>query len=83
MCIRDSICYRDWGSSTLIVHDGLLRTKVFAGDLFVQIYALLRAAITRVATHSRVDIFLVGIAKHAHSGDFERPFRVMASGCSG
>lgn len=63
--LYELICYRDWGSSTLIVHDGLLRTKVFAGDLFVQMYAKIRAAIERVAKTSGVNIFLVGIAKHS------------------
>ncbi|MEY2472967.1 MAG: hypothetical protein QOK28_2296 [Actinomycetota bacterium] len=63
--LYELICYRDWGSSTLIVHDGLLRTKIFAGDLFVQMYAKIRDAIERVRNKTRVDIFLVGIAKHS------------------
>lgn len=63
--LYELICYREWGSSTLIVHDGLLRTKVFAGDLFVQMYAKIREAIDRVARTARVNIFLVGIAKHS------------------
>jgi hypothetical protein len=63
--LYELICYREWGSSTLIVHDGLLRTKIFAGGLFVRMYALIRDAIDRVARTNRVNIFLVGIAKHS------------------
>ncbi|MCA1694172.1 MAG: hypothetical protein LC749_05255, partial [Actinobacteria bacterium] len=63
--LYELICYRDWGSSTLIVHDGLLRTKVFAGDLFVQMYARIKAAVERLVRTSRINLFLVGIAKHS------------------
>lgn len=63
--LYELICYREWGSSTLIVHDGLLRTKIFAGDLFVKMYARIRDAIDRTARTTRVNVFLVGIAKHS------------------
>lgn len=63
--LYDMICYHNWGSDTLVIRDGLLRTKIFAGDLFVQLYGLLRAAIERTRVKRRRDVFLVGIAKHS------------------
>jgi len=60
-----------WGSDTLIIRDGLLRTKIFAGDgkrqkpLFIELYKLLKEAIERTRRERRRDIFLVGIAKHS------------------
>ena len=63
--LYEMICYDNWGSDTLIIRDGLLRTKIFAGDLFVQLYGLLRAAIERTRVKRRRDVFLVGIAKHS------------------
>ena len=63
--LYDMICYHNWGSDTLVIRDGLLRTKIFAGDLFVQRYGLLRAAIEQTRVKRRRDVFLVGIAKHS------------------
>lgn len=63
--LYDLICYKDWGSDTLVIRDGLLRTKIFAGELFIQLYQLLRAAIERTRKERRRDVFLVGIAKHS------------------
>jgi hypothetical protein len=62
--LYELVCYREWGSDTLIIHDGLLRTKVFAGDRFVQMYRLIRTAIERLRNRHRVDLSVVGIAKH-------------------
>lgn len=63
--LYDLICYKEWGSDTLIIRDGLLRTKIFAGDLFVKMYKLLRDAIEQSRVNRRRDVFLVGIAKHS------------------
>lgn len=63
--LYDLVCYNKWGGDTLVIRDGLLRTKIFAGDLFVQLYQRLRAAIERTRKERRRDVFLVGIAKHS------------------
>src|SRR5690606_9193860 len=36
---------RDFGTDTLVVRDGLLRSKIFAGDLFVQMMRKIEDAI--------------------------------------
>lgn len=56
---------KDFGSDTLIVCDGLLRSKIFARDNFQR---LLRAMKERIEAHwvkSRRRVFLVGVAKHS------------------
>ncbi len=56
---------KDFGTDTLIVFDGLLRSKVFTGDLFKRLRDGLREAIERKYTQSRRRIYLVGVAKHS------------------
>ncbi len=36
--LYDLICKQTWGSDTLVIRDGLLRTKIFAGELFIDLY---------------------------------------------
>ena len=56
---------KDFGTDTLIVFDGLLRSKVFAGDLFPKMLAGMKQAIDdKWAKHKR-RIYLVGVAKHS------------------
>lgn len=63
--IYEQCCYKDWGQDTLLLHDGLLRTKIFAGDLFVQMYGKIKESIDRAKRVDRRDLYLVGIAKHS------------------
>jgi hypothetical protein len=63
--IYELICYKEFGGDTLIVRDGLLRSKIFAGDLFVQMYERIKRAITHLAQEHHRQIYLVGIAKHS------------------
>jgi hypothetical protein len=56
---------KDFGTDTLIVFDGLLRSKVFARDLFKQYLRLTEAAIDRHRRESRRRVYLVGVAKHS------------------
>jgi hypothetical protein len=63
--LYDLICYERWGSDTLVIRDGLLRTKIFAEDLFVRLYGLMKTAIERNRRERKRRIFLVGIAKHS------------------
>lgn len=56
---------KDFGSDTLIVFDGLLRSKIFKGDLFVKYRMGLEEGIRRQYENNRRNIYIVGIAKHS------------------
>lgn len=56
---------RAFATDTLIVCDGLLRSKVFARDLFPRMLAGMQQAIDEQYRRSRRRIYLVGIAKHS------------------
>lgn len=56
---------KDFGADTIIVYDGLLRSKVFAKDLFRKYLNHVEAAIDRQWSDSRRRIYLVGVAKHS------------------
>jgi len=51
---------------TLIVRDGLLRSKVFNGDLFMRMYSVIKNAIDLAAREDHVRVWLVGLAKHTN-----------------
>jgi hypothetical protein len=55
---------KDYGSDTLIVFDGLLRSKVFRGTLFRDLGTLFQQEIER-HRRSRRNVYLVGVAKHS------------------
>lgn len=56
---------KDFGSDTLIVCDGLLRSKVFARDCFQRLLRAMQDRINLHWTQSRRRIYLVGVAKHS------------------
>jgi len=56
---------KDFGTDTLIIFDGLLRTKVFAGDLFKKYLAGLREGIESQEKKNRRKLYLAGVAKHS------------------
>jgi hypothetical protein len=56
---------RDFGTDTVILRDGFLRSKVFAGDLFKRYRQGLEDAIGTQFAKRRRRIFLAGIAKHS------------------
>jgi len=58
--IRD----KDFATDTLIVFDGLLRSKLFARDGFTRMMAGIREAIDEKFKSQRRRIYLCGIAKH-------------------
>jgi hypothetical protein len=60
-----SILKKDFGTDTLIVCDGLLRSKVFAKDLFQRLLQGMRARIEEQWQSSRRRIYLAGVAKHS------------------
>lgn len=57
-----SVFKKDFGSDTIVVFDGLLRSKVFAGEYFSRLKELIQAEIERHARNRR-RIYLVGLAK--------------------
>lgn len=52
----------DWASDTLLVRNGLLRSKIFSGDLFVQMGERMWDAIER-HRRNNLRIYVVGIAR--------------------
>lgn len=56
---------KDFGTDTLIVADGLLRSKVFARDLFKRLIQLIQTAIADQHRKNRRQVYLVGVAKHS------------------
>lgn len=56
---------KDFGTDTLIVCDGLLRSKVFAADLFARLRAGMKERIDGQWENSRRRVYLAGVAKHS------------------
>lgn len=62
--LYERICYHSFGTDTLIVRDGLLRSKIFRGDLFAQgMMKKIASAIERIYQVDKRRIYLVGLAK--------------------
>ncbi len=61
----DLVRNRDFGTDTVIIRDGFLRSKVFAGDLFVKYNRGLEEAIRSHYDKNRRRIHVVGIAKRS------------------
>lgn len=59
------ILKKDYGTDTLIVYDGLLRSKVFAGELFHKLREGMRSRIADQLRSNRRRVYLVGVAKHS------------------
>ncbi len=60
-----SLLTKDFATDTLIVCDGLLRSKVFARDHFARLLAGIQDRIDRKRSESRRRIYLTGVAKHS------------------
>ncbi|GAB6066763.1 hypothetical protein JCM13664_00810 [Methylothermus subterraneus] len=56
---------KDYGTDTLIICDGLLRSKVFAKDLFQRLLQGMKARIEAQWSKSRRRVYLAGVAKHS------------------
>lgn len=61
----DRICHSAFATDTLLVRDGLLRSVIFAGDLFIKWRKNVENAIDRIYRDDHRRVFLVGIAKHS------------------
>ncbi len=60
-----SILKKDFGTDTLIICDGLLRSKVFAGDNFARLIAGIKERIDQQWARYRRRIYIAGVAKHS------------------
>lgn len=56
------ICHTTFGSHTLLVRDGLLRSKIFRGELFIKMATKMRESIEASKPQK---LYLVGLAKHS------------------
>jgi hypothetical protein len=70
--LYDLICHRDYAVDTLIVRDGLLRSKIFHGELFVKMGELMHEAIERIRRVERRKVWLVGLAKKTQVLEYYR-----------
>lgn len=56
---------RSFGTDTLVVRDGLLRSKIFSRDLFTKMMRQVEAAIDEARRVHKRSVYMVGIAKHS------------------
>lgn len=63
--LYELICHKRFATDTLLVRDGLLRSKLFRGEYFIQFRRRIEESIDRIYKENRRRIFLVGIAKHS------------------
>jgi hypothetical protein len=63
--LYERIVHRDHANSTVFVRDGLLRTPIFERSLLAEMYARIAATIERNLREERIELFLVGVAKHS------------------
>lgn len=63
--LYERICYRSFATDTLLVRDGLLRSKLFRGEGFIRYRQLVEKAVGRIREEGRRKVFLVGVAKHS------------------
>ena len=59
----DLMKYREWGSDTIIVREGMLRTKSFNREIFPEIDRQIRDAYQK-HKRKKITISMVGVAKH-------------------
>jgi hypothetical protein len=62
--LYDLMKYREWGSDTIIVREGMLRTKSFKRQLFPKIDELIRKAYLK-HKEKKISVSMVGVAKQS------------------
>lgn len=60
-----AILKKDFGTDTIIVCDGLLRSKVFAKDLFQRLLQGMKEQVDAQWSRNRRHVYLAGVAKHS------------------
>ncbi len=63
--LYERICHDSFATDTLIVRDGLLRSKIFRGEFFRTWRKKVEEAIARIYRQDHRQVFLVGVAKHS------------------
>lgn len=63
--LYERICYREFATDTIFVRDGLLRSKLFRQELFIDFRRRIEAAILRIRHTMQRKVFLVGLAKRS------------------
>ncbi len=63
--LYNRICHTEFATDTLIVRDGLLRSKLFKGTLFMQMIEKINTSIDLIKKRDRRNVYLVGLAKHS------------------
>lgn len=63
--LYERICYRSFATDTLLVRDGLLRSKMFRGESFIGFRKRIEDAIERIRRETHRKVYLVGLAKHS------------------
>lgn len=69
--LYDTICYHGFTNNTVVLKDGLLRSKIFKYDatnkrpLFIEMMQKITAAIDEAYKKRRIKIYFVGLAKHS------------------
>lgn len=63
--LYERICYRSFATDTLLVRDGLLRSKLFRDEYFITFRKRIEDAIERIRRQTRRKVYLVGVAKHS------------------
>lgn len=61
--LYERICYNTFATDTLLVRDGLLKSKLFRGEGFIRLRQRIEQAIQRIQKQDKRKVFLVGLAK--------------------
>ncbi len=61
--LYELIVYKEFANDTLIVRDGLLRSKIFSKSYFIDMRRRIEEAIALIRKRDRRRVFLVGLAK--------------------
>lgn len=63
--LYDLIKYREWGSDTIVIREGMLRTKSFELSIFPLIDQQIRQACEKHKNERNINVSIVGVAKQS------------------